>query len=101
MAVSLLYLDDCPNWRIADQRLRRALEVAGRRGTPIRYIRISTPAEASAAGFAGSPTILIDGLDPFAPSNAAIGPALACRLFPTEDGLAGSPTVAQLVAVLT
>ena len=43
----------------------------------------------------GSPTLLIDGRDPFAVPGA--GPALACRLYETEDGrLYGAPTVAAL-----
>src|SRR5690349_15174220 len=28
--VTLLYLDDCPNWQVADERLRQALALAGR-----------------------------------------------------------------------
>lgn len=45
-------------------------------------------------GFSGSPTILVDGQDPFADQDAPIG--LACRLYATEEGLQGAPTIAQL-----
>ena len=42
--------------------------------------------------------MLVDGRDPFADPDAPVG--LACRLYRTEEGLAGSPTVEQLLAVL-
>lgn len=58
---------------------------------------ISTPEEAEAAGFRGSPTVLVNGQDPFADSDAPAG--LSCRVFRTEAGLAGAPTVEQLLAV--
>ena len=57
-----------------------------------------TPEEAEAARFRGSPTVLVDGRDPFADPAAPVG--LSCRVYRTADGLAGSPTVDQLLAVL-
>jgi hypothetical protein len=50
-------------------------------------------------GFTGSPTIWLDGTDPFASPNAV--PALACRVYASPDGLAGSPAVDRLVHALT
>jgi hypothetical protein len=49
-------------------------------------------------GNRGSPTVLIDGEDPFADPDAPVG--LACRVYPTADELAGAPSVAQLTAAL-
>lgn len=46
----------------------------------------------------GSPTILIDGADPFAVGAAE--PSLSCRLYETASGLDGSPSVAQMREVL-
>ncbi|MEO6821492.1 MAG: thioredoxin family protein [Candidatus Nanopelagicales bacterium] len=97
MNVSLLYFDGCPNWVEADRHLREALALAGRGGTEVRHRRIRTAVEAEAVQFRGSPTILIDGRDPF---GATGGVGLTCRLYATPDGLQGFPTVAQLVAVL-
>lgn len=54
---------------------------------------------ANERSFRGSPTVLVDGRDPFADGGEAFG--LACRVYPTEEGPAGSPTVAQLRAVVT
>jgi hypothetical protein len=49
-------------------------------------------------GFRGSPTVLVDGRDPFADRQAPVG--LSCRVYSTPEGLAGAPTVAQLIEVL-
>lgn len=37
----------------------------GRSDQPIRRQRVETPEEAERVGFGGSPTILVDGIDPF------------------------------------
>ena len=98
MTVALLYLAGCPNYLVADQRFREALVAVGRAGTEVEHVLVSTDQEAEVLSFHGSPTVLVDGLDPFAAADAPV--ALACRLYRTETGVAGSPTVAQLVAVL-
>ncbi len=60
---------------------------------------ITDAAEAARWGMHGSPTLLVDGQDPFAAPGAAT--ALACRLYRGEDGrLEGAPTVAALRLVL-
>ena len=96
--VQLLYFDDCPNWRQTDQRLRQALQLVGRDDVRVERIRVSTPEEAEATGFLGSPTVRIDGADPFAEPGAAVG--LSCRLYRTSAGLAGAPTIEQLLEVV-
>lgn len=54
--------------------------------------------QATAAGMTGSPTLLIDGRDPFESGQA---PSLSCRLYPTDTGrLDGAPSVAALRAAL-
>jgi hypothetical protein len=93
--IELLYFDGCPHWQTADERLR---EVTAPLGLAVEHRLITTPAEAEEAGFRGSPTILIDGVDPFATGDEPVG--LSCRLYPTPDGPAGAPTVAQLEAAL-
>lgn len=98
MEVELRYFDDCPSWRQARANLGTALERAGRAGLPIRLVEVTTHAQAVALGFRGSPSILLDGQDAFPTPDAAVG--LACRIYRTPDGPAGSPTVEQLVAVL-
>lgn len=96
--MSLLYFDGCPHWTLAEQRLDAALAKVGRRGEPVRHVLVETPGDADRLGFVGSPTILVDGEDPFRTGDEK--PAFACRVYTTPDGLVGCPTVAQLVEVL-
>jgi hypothetical protein len=99
MDVRLLYVDGCPGLTVAEERLREALTRVGRGGESIRRVLVETPEDAERLGFIGSPTILLDGRDPFATGHER--PALACRLFPTPDGRAGAPTLDQLVEALS
>lgn len=100
MDVALLYFDGCPSWHETDDRLRQALEATGHTDTTIRYVLVSTPEEAETMQFRGSPTVLVDGKDPFAQPGMAVG--LTCRLYPTEGGgPAGSPTLDQLMDALS
>ncbi len=93
----LQYFDGCPNWIDAESHIRQALETLGE-DTDIDKQRIETMEEAVAVGFTGSPTILINNRDPFAIDGAQ--PGLACRVYPTPDGLRGAPTVDQLLTAL-
>jgi hypothetical protein len=98
MQVSLLYFANCPNWSLARQRLRQALDLAGRADTDIRLVPVETEAEATAVGFAGSPTFVADGVDLFGHGSA--DGALTCRMYVAAGGPAGVPTVEDLVAAL-
>lgn len=98
MDVVLQYFDGCPNWIEAQSLINEALDTLGEEAELIEQ-RIETLEDAVAVGFAGSPTILINGSDPFAVDGAE--PRLACRVYPTPDGLRGTPTVNQLIAALT
>ena len=93
--VELLYFPECPHWQVADERLR---EVAGRLGLTIGYQLVTSAEDAERVSFRGSPTFLIDGVDPFAVGDEPIG--LSCRIYRTPDGYAGSPTTAQIAAAL-
>jgi hypothetical protein len=98
MQITLRYFDGCPNWRTAQERLRAALADAGAADAAIALERVETHEEAVRLGFRGSPTVLIDGRDPFADERADIG--LACRVYATPDGFQGTPTLDQLRAAL-
>jgi len=91
MDVALLYFDGCPNWRTTDQRLR---QLADERGFELDHRSVETPETAQDLSFRGSPTVLVDGRDPFAEGDEPVG--LSCRIYQTPDGPAGSPTLDQL-----
>ncbi|WP_211264357.1 DsbA family protein [Streptosporangium amethystogenes] len=96
--IEVLVVPDCPNRHLAAERLRQALGKAGLHTTGFTTRVIADQADAKRTGFTGSPTILIDGHDPFAEPGAA--PALSCRLYRTPDGPAGAPGLDQLRQVL-
>ncbi|GGO85475.1 hypothetical protein GCM10011584_05530 [Nocardioides phosphati] len=92
MDIALLYFDDCPNWKIADERL--AAIAAERLDLTVSRHLVDTLEEAERLGFHGSPSILVDGVDVFAEPDAGVG--LSCRVYRTPDGQAGAPTIEQL-----
>ncbi|MEO6123065.1 MAG: thioredoxin family protein [Ilumatobacteraceae bacterium] len=92
MDITLLYFDDCPNWEQAAEHLDGLT-----REFPdlnITHRLVDTDEDAQRVGFHGSPSILIDNVDVFAPKDAPVG--LSCRMYQTPDGPAGSPTIGQL-----
>jgi hypothetical protein len=97
MHITLQYFDSCPNWRIAESRVKSIIDDNDLEVT-LSYQRIETPEDAERYGFAGSPTLIIDGQDPFAPETPQVG--LACRTYLTAAGTAESPTVEQLEKAL-
>ena len=92
MDISLLYFDDCPNWKNTEERL--AAIVAERPDLTVTRHLVDSLEEAERVGFHGSPSILLDGIDVFAEPDAGVG--LSCRVYRTPDGPAGAPTVQQL-----
>jgi hypothetical protein len=74
--------------------MQTALEATGHADVLIGYRPISTSHEAKMTGFAGSPTITVDGVDLF--PSAGQTEVLACRIYPTPAGLARLPTVEQI-----
>lgn len=96
MEIVLQYFDGCPNWKVAEERL--GVIAAERPDITVTRQLVGTLDEAERVGFRGSPSILIDGSDPFADPDAGVG--LACRIFQTPHGPAGAPTLQQLRAVV-
>lgn len=98
MDLTVLYFDDCPHWRVLDQRLGEALDVVGGEARTVRRLQVTTDEQAQELAFRGSPTLLVNGADAFAEPDAPVG--LSCRVYRTPEGMSGSPTVAQIVDVL-
>lgn len=87
MRVELLVVPDCANEDRALCLLRSSLDEVGLDRVGVSVVVIDSQAEAERYGFVGSPTILIEGVDPFAVSGAL--PALACRMYPGGQGVPG------------
>ncbi|MEV5987498.1 hypothetical protein AB0L85_21180 [Streptomyces sp. NPDC052051] len=99
MEIEVLVVPDCPNEKVAAERLRQALDDVGLSEVGFTTRVITEEAEAERRGFTGSPTVLIDGRDPFAEPGRT--PGLACRVYRTPEGLSGAPSTEQLRQVLT
>jgi len=83
--VELLWWEGCPSTEGALAAVREALSELGLSGVEVHTREIETDDEARAAGFVGSPTILIDGADLVpAADDEPIG--LSCRVYRRRDG---------------
>ncbi len=98
MEVLLLYVSGCPHWRLARGRLQVALAELRLEGVQLTATRVTTPEVGECLGFHGSPTVLIDGRDAFPGCEEPAG--LACRLYETETGTQGAPSLAQIKRAL-
>ena len=90
MKITIQYFDGCPHWKLADERVRHVLRDFSGDDVTVEYQFIDSPETADQVGFHGSPTILIDGRDPFITGIEQVG--MSCRVFRTEDGIQGAPT---------
>ncbi|TIH29839.1 hypothetical protein [Subtercola vilae] len=98
MRVEILHIDECPNWVEAGTRVRAALAELGCGDVEVTYRLLTDSVQAAAVPFAGSPTILLDGVDAFPSGGRTF--ALACRVYLGETGFVGVPSVAQLVEAI-
>src|SRR5690349_1520854 len=92
VSVTIRYFDGCPSWQRVRERLRAAARQVGV-DLDVRLEPVETLEEARRLGLPGSPTILLEGVDPFARPGSV--PAVACRLYDTPTGPAEVPTVDQ------
>ncbi len=98
LEVRVQYVADCPHWQLAEARTRAALNDLGHRGVVVVLEPVQSVDDALRLAFRGSPTVLVNGEDPFPDRDGAIG--LCCRRYLTENGLEGAPSVQQLTAEL-
>jgi hypothetical protein len=90
MRLVVLHVTDCPNLQPMLDRLRLATDL------PVATREVRTDADAAALGMNGSPTLLIDGIDPFASADQG-GCGVACRLYRDQEGrIVSAPSVEQL-----
>jgi hypothetical protein len=93
MHLTVLAVPGCPNAALLGEQLASVLE--GRPGVTVSRHVIADEAEAASRGMLGSPTLLINGADPFAePGQSA---SMSCRLYRGSDGrVSGVPPAGQL-----
>ncbi len=97
MHLTVLAVPDCPNASVLEDRLADVLD--GRAGVSVSHEVISEESEAARWGMHGSPTVLIDGADPFAGPGQP--PSMSCRLYRDDDGRpSGAPSASQLRQVI-
>ncbi len=112
MQIKILYFSGCPNWERAAARVRTVLAEHDRADVAVKGEDVHQTSHLP-SDWAGSPTVLLDGRDPFA---AADGPPFAglaidsgrhpvlardaCRIYKTEAGFEGAPSLDQLRTAL-
>lgn len=96
VVVEIVHLDDCPLWRTAAGRVRQAMNATGLDPDAVHYREVAT--SDAPVDFPGSPTILIDGRDPFR-TDAPVGPT--CRRYRTDEGFDVAPSLEELVEAIT
>ncbi|MFD8637828.1 alkylmercury lyase [Streptomyces sp. NPDC059533] len=96
MRIRVLVVPGCPN---AGPAVERVVAATAGREAEVELVEVRDRTGAAAYGMNGSPTILLDGVDPFAPADAE--PSLSCRLYRGADGtLSGVPSEAALAEAL-
>ncbi|MFD0042470.1 alkylmercury lyase family protein [Streptomyces anulatus] len=97
MRVTVLTVPDCPNTPVVRERITAAL---GGREAPVELIEVREQAQAARWGMTGSPTVLVDGVDPFAVAGAPA--SVSCRLYRDEEGRhGGAPSIEALRQAFT
>lgn len=92
--VELLVIPGCPHEADARVLVVGALADVGARHFSVKMTVIADEPEAVRRCFVGSPTILVNGVDPFEVPDSPVG--LGCRIYLTPRGSAGTPTLAGL-----
>ena len=78
--------------------VRDGVDEPSRTDAPLTVRTIDTEAEATHQGFTGTPSLLVNGSDPFA--EPGLAPALACRVSFIPSGPRGLPEAAAVRAAL-
>lgn len=91
MELTLLTVPACPNAAAFEQRLAAVL--AGHPGAVVHRREIADERAAAEAGMHGSPTLLINGADPFAQPGQP--PSMSCRLYRDAEGRPGPAPSAE------
>lgn len=95
MKLDVLHVPDCPNLPTMLERLAAVTDL------PVTTRLIASDTDAARFGMAGSPTLLIDGVDPFTAAGDR-DCRVSCRLYRDQDDrIVPAPSIEQLRDALT
>jgi hypothetical protein len=97
MSITVLYVPGCPGAALLRHRLHQVLGATLSR--QVTWQVITSEEQARQHAMTGSPTLLVDGSDPFA--HPGQQPSLSCRLYRDDGTPSLAPSSPQLDAVLT
>ena len=93
MDVTVLTVPDCPNAAVLEERL--AVVLADRPDVAVIRRVVEDEEQAVRFGMRGSPTLLVDGTDPFADPDMPA--SMSCRLYRGTGGsVEGAPSMIEL-----
>jgi hypothetical protein len=90
MRIDVLHIDNCPNWQEAGSMIAELIHELGITNVVPTFTLITSAEDAAKVPFAGSPTILINGIDVVA--GATLSTDLACRIYWDGQRTTGIPT---------
>lgn len=99
LTIDVLYADRCPHVADAEREIARAVHDAGADpDAVVRLVRIQDDSHAPAQAFAGSPTVLVNGLDVGEANGLAPADIHGCREYVGTEGVRLPFPPASLVA---
>ena len=100
MELKVLYIDGCPNSGSLIAKVRRI--IADREDVSFEGVLVDDENLARMANFHGSPTLLVNGRDPFwSGGSSSYTEGLACRVFLDHQGKpVATPSDADLERIL-
>lgn len=97
MNLTVLHVQGCPSLEPLADELKEL--IGARTDITLTTVLVESEQQANRLGFHGSPTILVDGVDPYPSPPETTG--LSCRVYADFSGrLAGLPSRASLAAAL-
>lgn len=90
MTIEILTFESCPNAQAAKDLVDRVV-AESRVDAEVEYTDVPDPAAAKRLRFLGSPTIRVDGRDIEPGADRRTEYVLACRIYRTEERIAGVP----------
>ena len=100
MQIQFLYFEDCPPYKQGLENLKQALKELNL-PADFEMININSDEKAKEYNFIGSPTIRINSQDiDHKAREAKVTGYKGCRIYQTEEGIKGTPTVEMIKKII-